>query len=72
MVELFSNVSEDVKKATRFWVDTALLTKNPKRAAESIYEFQKSLKDEEEKAFVDFYFTMKVLQEGEENESNSD
>lgn len=74
MTELFTNVSKKVKDETKFWVEIAMLNPNPKEAAKEILAYQNTLKTEEEKEFVDFYFNMRILQErGDEklDESNS-
>ena len=74
MVELFANVSKKVKDETKFWVDIAMLNPNPKEGAKEILAYQNTLKTEEEKEFVDFYFNMRMLQEREDeklDESNS-
>lgn len=74
MVELFANVSKKVKDEIKFWVDIAMLNPNPMDGAKEILAYQNTLKTEEEKDFVDFYFNMRMLQEREDeklNESNS-
>lgn len=74
MVELFANVSKKVKDETKFWVDIAMLNPNPMDGAKEILAYQNTLKTEEEKDFVDFYFNMRMLQEREDeklDESNS-
>ena len=74
MIELFTNVSKKVKDETKFWVDIAMLNPNPQEGAKEILTYQNTLKTEEEKDFVDFYFNLRILQEREDeklNESNS-
>ena len=74
MIELFANVSKKVKDETKFWVDIAMLNPNPQEGAKEILAYQNTLKTEEEKDFVDFYFNMRMLQEREDeklDESNS-
>lgn len=74
MIELFANVSKKVKDETKFWVDIAMLNPNPQEGAKEILAYQNTLKTEEEKDFVDFYFNLRMLQEREDeklDESNS-
>ena len=71
MVELFANVSKKVKDETKFWVEIAMLNPDPKEAAKEILAYRNTLKTEEEKDFVDFYFNMRMLEEKDLNESNS-
>ena len=69
MIELFTNVSKEVKERTKFWVDIALLNPNPMEQAKEILKYRDSLEREEEKEFVDFYVNLRALQargEGEE------
>ena len=74
MIELFANVSKKVKDETKFWVNIAMLNPNPQEGAKEILAYQNTLKTEEEKDFVDFYFNLRMLQEREDeklDESNS-
>ena len=51
-----------------------MLNPDPREAAEELLAYQKTLKTEEEKNFVDFYFNMRMLQLREDekfDESNS-
>ena len=69
MVELFADVSKQVKDRAKFWVDIALLNPNPMERAQEILNFRNSLEREDEKEFVDFYVNLRALQarnEGEE------
>lgn len=71
MIELFVNVSKKVKDETKFWVEIAMLNPNPQEGAKEILAYRNTLKTEEEKDFVDFYFNMRTLEEKGLNESNS-
>ena len=71
MIELFANVSKKVKDETKFWVEIAMLNPDPQEGAKEILAYQKTLKTEEEKNFVDFYFNMRMLEEKDLDESNS-
>lgn len=71
MVELFPNVSKKVKDETKFWVEIAMLNPDPQEGAKEILAYQSTLKTEEEKNFVDFYFNMRMLEEKSLDESNS-
>ena len=71
MIELFTNVSKKVKDETKFWVEIAMLNPDPQEGAKEILAYQNTLKTEEEKNFVDFYFNMRMLEEKGLDESNS-
>ena len=71
MIELFANVSKKVKDETKFWVEIAMLNPDPQEGAKEILAYRKTLKTEEEKDFVDFYFNMRMLEEKGLDESNS-
>ena len=68
MVELFSEIPQEVKDAAKFWVDMALRQNNPIDGVKMISEFINSCNNKEEKEFVDFYFNMRMEQL--RNESN--
>ena len=68
MVELFADVSKQVKDRAKFWVDIALLNPNPMERAQEILNFRNSLKREDEKEFVDFYVNLRALQARDEGE----
>ena len=71
MIELFANVSKKVKDETKFWVEIAMLNPDPQEGAKEILAYRNTLKTEEEKDFVDFYFNMRMLEEKGLDESNS-
>ena len=60
MVEIFPNVSEQVRQQAKFWVDLALQQKNLYTAARMVSEYANSCFNDEEKDFVDFYFKMRL------------
>lgn len=60
MTELFPNVSQEVRDAARFWVETSLATEDPYEGVKQIMKFKQSLPTEEEQNFVDFYFNMVI------------
>lgn len=68
MVELFADVSKQVKDRAKFWVDIALLNPNPMERAQEILNFRNSLEREDEKEFVDFYVNLRALQARDEGE----
>lgn len=68
MIELFADVSKQVKDRTKFWVDIALLNPNPMERAQEILNFRNSLEREDEKEFVDFYVNLRALQARDEGE----
>lgn len=67
MIELFPNVTDDLIKKTKFWINIALLKKNPYNGAKIITNFKNRLKTQEEKDYVDFAFKVKLM-ELEKNE----
>lgn len=68
MIELFADVSKQVKDRAKFWVDIALLNPNPMERAQEILNFRNSLEREDEKEFVDFYVNLRALQARDEGE----
>ena len=70
MKELFTDVPEIVRAQARFWVEMGLRQRNPLDGLKMISEYANSCSNEEEKAFVDFYFHMRMEQL--KNENNND
>lgn len=68
MVELFPNVSKDVRVRAKFWVDVALLNPDPLERAKEILTFRNSLATEEEKQFVDFYVSYRSEEENRDED----
>lgn len=68
MIELFADVSKQVKDRAKFWVDIALLNPDPLERAQKILNFRNSLEREDEKEFVDFYVNLRALQARDEGE----
>lgn len=68
MIELFADVSKQVKDRAKFWVDIALLNPDPLAGAQEILSFRNSLEREDEKEFVDFYVNLRALQARDEGE----
>ena len=48
-----------------------MLNPDPQEGAKEIFAYRKTLKPEEEKDFVDFYFNMRMIEEKSLDESNS-
>ena len=71
MTELFSNISDELREETKFWITFALLKKDPYKSAKMIEDFKKRLRTEEEKNYVDFAFQAKI-EELKRNENYSD
>lgn len=70
MIELFSEIPQQIKDAAKFWVDMALQQKNPIDGVKMISEFIKTCSNEEEREFIDFYFNMRMEQLRNESNSN--
>ena len=68
MIELFADVSKQVKDRAKFWVDIVLLNPDPLARAQEILKFRNSLEREDEKEFVDFYVNLRALQARDEGE----
>lgn len=60
MVELFTELSQEIKDGIRMYVDSILEDFQLLSAAKVISEFANSCNDEEEQNFVDFYFNLKL------------
>ena len=60
MIELFQNIPEDIKFQTKFWVDRALSTPNILEGAKMVLDYRNSCITEAQKAFVDFYFQLRL------------
>lgn len=70
MVELFQDISKQVKKRAEFWVDIAFLNPNPRAGAQELLNYRNSLKNEREKEYLDFYLALRALEK--ENKINED
>ena len=70
MIELFPNISNELREETKFWITLALLKKDPYKSAKMIEDFKKRLRAEEEKNYVDFAFQAKI-EELKRNENHS-
>ena len=68
MIELFADVSKQVKDRAKFWIDIALLNPDPLARVQEILNFRNSLEREDEKEFVDFYVNLRALQARDEGE----
>lgn len=60
MVELFTELPQEIKNGIRMYVDSVLEDFQLLNAAKVISEFANSCNDEEEQDFVDFYFNLKL------------
>lgn len=60
MIELFNNVSNEVKELISYCVDLAFLQPTPLECASVVNDFRKTCKTEEEKDFLDFYFNLRL------------
>lgn len=62
MIELFTDISDQVKDQTKFWVNLALLQSSALEADRIIKNYIESLTNENERNFVQFYLRMKMEQ----------
>ena len=62
MIELFIDISDQVKDQTKFWVNLALLQSSASEADRIIKNYIESLTNENERNFVQFYLRMKMEQ----------
>ena len=70
MEELFTNIPQEVKDITATIFQFALWQKDVPSALKVLQDYLDSCEDEEEKAFIDFYFAMRL--EELKNENNND
>ena len=59
-IELFTELSEEVKNEIRNYIDSVLKNFPLLSAAKAIREFANGCIDEEEQNFIDFYFNLKL------------
>lgn len=60
MIELFTELPQEIKNGIRMYVDSVLEDFQLLDAAKVISEFANSCNDEKEQDFVDFYFNLKL------------
>ena len=60
MVELFSDIPQEVRDRAKFWVDMSLRQNTLIQAAKMIREYMNSCVNEEEADYVDFYFNVRM------------
>lgn len=67
MIELFTELPQEIKDGIRMYVDSVLEDFQLLDAAKVISEFANNCIDEEEQNFIDFYFNLKLeeMQKGE-------
>ena len=70
MIELFPDISENMRKKTKFWVDLALCNHNLYEGLQLISEYVNRCKTEREKEYVDFYFNLRLEQLIDESNFN--
>lgn len=70
MEELFSEIPEDIRARTAFWIEMALKQKNILDGLKMLAEYTESCANEEEKNYIDFCLNTKLEQLS--NESNND
>ena len=70
MIEIFTNIPEEVKEQTKLVVNFIFSQLNPEQGLKFIESYISSCQDEEEKNFIRFYFNMRMEQLV--NENNND
>lgn len=70
MIELFADLSDEVKRRNEYIVDFAIKTFEPQQCFNFLSSYAHSCENEEEKQFIDFYFQLRMEQIL--NESNND
>ena len=70
MTEIFTDIPQAVKDQAKFWADIAFKQNSVFDAAEMMASYAKTCSNEEEKKFVDFYFTMRLEELKNGNNSN--
>ena len=60
MVELFSDIPQEVRDRAKFWVDMSLRQSTLIQAAKMIREYINSCANEEEADYADFYFNVRM------------
>lgn len=70
MTEIFENIPEYVKKQTECFVDLALQQKDLFSTINALKEYRNTCSNDEERDFLDFYFSMRMEQLKNENSSN--
>ena len=70
MIEIFTNIPEEVKEQTKLIVNFIFSQLDPESGLKFIESYISSCQDEEEKSFVRFYFNMRMEQLL--NENNND
>ena len=70
MIEIFTNIPEEVKEQTKLIVNFIFSQLDPESGPKFIESYISSCQDEEEKEFIRFYFNMRMEQLL--NENNND
>jgi len=70
MIELFPNLPEEVKQKNEYIINFAIQSFEPQQCLEFLSSYAHSCEDEEEKQFIDFYFSLRMEQLL--NENNND
>ena len=71
MIELFTNIPENVKKQNELVINFIFNTLDPDSGLKFIQNYISSCQNEEEKDFIRFYFNMRLeqlLSKGDSNE----
>lgn len=60
MMELFPNISDEIREKTKSWIDLVLMQNNIINAIKAFKAYKDSCRNDEEKAFIDFYFKTRL------------
>lgn len=70
MEELFANIPDYIKILAEFWANLAFRQDDPISGLQMLCDFVQSCPTEEERAYVDFYFNLRMEQLNNESDSN--
>ena len=62
MIELFADLPEEVKEKTKLIIDFVINNFTPQQGIEFLSNYLNSCNDEQEKQFIDFYFSLRMAQ----------
>lgn len=60
MMELFENLSQEMKQMITSYIDMAIIAVEPMKLPQLISDFANTMPTEEASDFVDFYFKLKL------------
>lgn len=69
MDELFNDISEEVRRATTFWLDMCFHNPSPFKGIQMLNDYGKTL-TEHERDYLDFCFQTRLIREEASDEEN--